>query len=71
MKRYKVLQIYIHDAETQTYVVESQVTAQQILGGDDSGVVCLCLMPGMAEVLATRLNSVRYEQETIRPQENP
>lgn len=71
MKHYKVLSIHIHDAETQTYVCEAHVTTQQILSGDDSGVVCLCLMPEMAPVIAGRLNVHCLEQETVGQEAHP
>lgn len=42
--------------EEQVYVVEVGVTAEQILTGDDTGVICLCLVPEMAEQIAHRLS---------------
>lgn len=44
-------------AEAQTYVVEDAVSEEQILRGDDTGVVCLCIQPEMANQIAACLNA--------------
>lgn len=60
MNRYKKLEIHFAQdmgAETQVYLTEQKVTAEQILSGDDNGVVCLCVDLSMADQLLSALNS--------------
>lgn len=56
--QYKALIINLHDApmERQVYVTEANVTEEQILGGDDTGVVCLLIDESLAELIVARLN---------------
>lgn len=64
---YKVLVFHVRDfgstggevCEDQVYVVESTVTETQVISGDSSGVVCLCLMPSMAERICAALNGTK------------
>ena len=59
--RYKKIEIHFaqdHGGETQVYLAEQRVTAEQIRSGDDSGVVCLCVDPSMADQLLGALNSL-------------
>lgn len=60
--RYKRITITIEgsggdDDHIQDYVVESSVTVEQLMGGDDTGVVCLCLQAGKAETIMELLNT--------------
>lgn len=43
--------------EAQTYVVEDAVTAEQIIKGDDTGVICLCIQQEAAEKIASLLSA--------------
>ncbi|RBO90450.1 hypothetical protein [Pseudochrobactrum asaccharolyticum] len=63
---YKVITITIEDehSEVQTYVTLNSVKAAQILKGDDSGVVCLCIQPDSAQKIAALLNADHEQNET-------
>lgn len=60
-KKFKSLDIHLqgngHKGETQFYVTESSVTKQQVLGGDDTGVICLCFTKARADTIALLLNN--------------
>ncbi len=49
------------DRHIQEYVTLVGVTEEQIRSGDDTGVICLCLAPGYAAILADLLNDTRKE----------
>lgn len=56
---YKKIEIHFaqdHGGETQTYIATEDVTPEQIMKGDDTGVVCLCVDPSMADHLLSALN---------------
>lgn len=57
--KYKKIEINFaqdHGGETQVYLAEQRVTAEQIMSGDDAGVVCLCVDVAMADQLLGALN---------------
>lgn len=57
---YKKIEIHFaqdHGGETQVYLAKEEVTAEQIMSGDDTGVVCLCVDPSMADALLSALNT--------------
>lgn len=59
-KNYKKIEIHFaqdHGGETQVYLTKQEVTAEQIMSGDDAGVVCLCVDSSMADQLLDALNS--------------
>lgn len=60
MPKYKTLSIRVPGpySETQVYIAEESVTEEQVLGGEDDGIVCLCLMPDKAELISALLNGV-------------
>lgn len=65
-KKYKIISISIHDGlETQHYIAESFVTEGQILSGDDSGVLCLCMSLDAAGLVLCAMNE--REDQTPGP----
>jgi hypothetical protein len=56
-KKYKIISISIHEGlETQHYIAEAFVTEGQILSGDDSGVLCLCMSLDAAGLVLSAMN---------------
>lgn len=54
---FKTLTFTTKGGERQVYVTKSTVTEEQLAGGDDRGVVCLCIDESKAEDIAHLLNN--------------